>query len=98
MELYPNSILHRPVDVFGKRRDIAFTLAVRQNLSLPFGHEFADIKVTIQLNAGRKRKPRMVIIQSCPICEKEACEAYWFVHEQADDGADGVLSVSYLNF
>jgi hypothetical protein len=29
------------------------------------------------------------------MCEKEACEGYWFVHEQADDEAGRVLLDSY---
>jgi hypothetical protein len=39
--------------------------------------------------------PCTVTIQQCLICEKEICEVYWFVHEQADDEADGVLLDSY---
>jgi len=36
-----------------------------------------------------------VTIQQRLICEKEACEVYWFVHKQADDEADEVLLDSY---
>jgi hypothetical protein len=50
--------------------------------------------VTIKLIAGKEVKPSIVTIQKCPICEKEAYEVYWFVHEQADDEADGVLQDS----
>jgi hypothetical protein len=45
----------------------------------------------------RNAKPRSVTVQECSICEKEVCEAYWFVHEQADDEADGALLDSYVN-
>jgi hypothetical protein len=39
--------------------------------------------------------PSTVTIQQRSICEKEVCEVYWCVHEQADDEADGALLNSY---
>jgi hypothetical protein len=44
----------------------------------------------------RKAKPSIVTLRSCSICEKEVCEVYWFVPEQADDEADGALLESYI--
>jgi hypothetical protein len=56
---------------------------------------FALNLVTIQLNAWERRQTTHCNYSVAPICEKKACGVYWFVHEQADDEAEGVLLNSY---
>jgi hypothetical protein len=45
VDLDPDPVLHRPGDTLGKWSNITLAPVILQNLSLPFGHEFANIKI-----------------------------------------------------
>ena len=68
VDLDPDTVLHRPDDPFRKWRDIAFAVAVFQDLCFPFGNDSTDVKID-DLAGLVSGLPVLAMRQRCSISE-----------------------------